>query len=213
MDWLIDGGTDSDRVNDVSDGAFHGENHDFESSTDMLSSDMDTRAANQKHTSRRDSYKERRSKDNVRRTKEYRRESLKIKHKDVPSYEENSYRHKHKSNDSTYRTLYPARGVSDVSQYEGLSRTHSDPRLRDLRREHHKRSNSDKMRSISKVDDELAYYSSSSSVVSDVRSPELKDYSTNHSSGSHRHTLSPSSISPYQGREEKVRDSRRNVQI
>ena len=57
---------------------------------------------------------------------------------------------------------------------------------------------------INKVGDEMVYYSSSSSVVSDVRSTELRDYTSNHSSYSRRHVLSPSNPSPYQGVDEKV---------
>ena len=168
----------------------------------------------------------------------------------MPLLEESSHRHRIKSAESTDKTVCQARGVEDVRRYDGMTRTRSDPRLRDLRREeYHKRSYSDKWSSLGNIDDmrvdvrrsirnlddaeshsarsfskriddktankthtastkddEVAYYSSSSSVLSDVRSPELRDYSSNHYSSSRRRVLSPSSLSPCQGVDDKVRD-------
>lgn len=210
MDWLIDGGTDSDRLNDMSDGAFFGEHNDRESSTDnILSSDLDnSRAYNQKRAGRRDSYKERRSKDNIKRNRDrdHKRDSVKTKRKDVPSYEDSSFKHILGSDDFPESGVCSARGVTEVEQYERLSRTHSDPRLRDLRREEYpRRSNSSKTRSFGRVEDETAYYySSSSSVKSDIKSPEQRDYSNNHSSDSHKQSVFPSNTSSYHGSEEKV---------
>ena len=175
---------------------------------------------------------------------------MRSKRQDVPFEEESSQRLRIKSAETSIdRTVHLARDLDETRRCDGIARTRSDPRLRDLRREeYHKRSNSDKWSSvgkiddmtydpgrpiksldgkdynyrarplskhldnktdsnastISKVDDDMAYYSSSSSVISDVRSSELRDYSSNHSSYPRRHILPPSSISPYQGVDEKV---------
>ena len=203
-DWMIDGGTDSDHINDISDGALYIDS--VESSTDnWISSDVDSKANNQKRLKGRDSHRERRLRDNVKRNRDSRRESFKTRSKDVPSHDESSLRQRlHGDVSPDKERIFQMRAISDIKRYEGLSRTQSDPRLRDLcREETHKRSNSSKNSSISRIDSDRCYYSSSSSVVSEKRSEGLSDYSSSKPNSSQRHH--PSNTSSYQGSEGQVR--------
>ena len=193
----------------MSDGAIYGESAERESSTDnWASSDLDSKANNQKRSSSRDSYKGRRFRDNVNkaRGRDSRQATIKSKSKDVPLYDESSFKHRLQADVSPDKGVFPTRAIKDIRRYEGISRTQSDPRLRDLcREEFHRRSNSDKNGLLSRVDSEKTFYhSSSSSVISDKKSPGQSDYPSSHPFGSHRYHPSPSNTSSYQVSEGKV---------